>query len=477
MNTLLRCWIFLGCLGGLTLDQRGWAAEAGPASPESTPVASDAAQKTSELKVATFSCDLTPPLGSPIYPSYKPLEIIEEPLLGKGIILQAGSKRYVLCAVDWCTLCNSSHELFRQKLAKAVDTPVDHVSVHTVHQHTAPNINGDVQRLLDKYPNPPPYVNFALLEEVTDRLAGAARDALKRLEPFDRVGLGQARVEKVASNRRILRDGKILGRMSSCKDPQLQAEPEGRIDPFLKTITLARGDKPLVRLHYYATHPQSFYYDPRASSDVPGFARQRLEKKEGVFQIYFTGCAGDVAMGKYNDGTRQARDVLTERLYKAMEESVSATRWEPVETIVWKTVSVKLPPRKEPTTEKLQRILEDPKAPILTRINVAAQQAYAERADRPIEIALLQIGPARVLHLPGECMIEFQLYAQSLVPDQFLAVAAYGDDGPGYICTEASFKEGGYEPSASKVAPESEHILKEAIRTLLGVQTPQAKTP
>jgi len=68
-------------------------------------------------------------------------------------------------------------------------------------------------------------------------------------------------------------------------------------------------------------------------------------------------------------------------------------------------------------------------------------------------------------------MIDFQLYAQSLVPDRFLAVAAYGEGGTSYICTEASYKEGGYEPSASNLAPEAEQVLKKAIRTLLGVPT------
>ena len=52
-------------------------------------------------------------------------------------------------------------------------------------------------------------------------------------------------------------DGKLHGRMSSCTDPAQIALPEGNIDPFLKTITFARGEKPLARLHYYATHPQN----------------------------------------------------------------------------------------------------------------------------------------------------------------------------------------------------------------------------
>jgi len=93
--------------------------------------------------------------------------------------------------------------------------------------------------------------------------------------------------------------------------------------------------------------------------------------------------------------------------------------------------------------------------------------AFAERIDRPLDVSLLKIGPAWLLHLPGECMVEFQLYAQELVPEQFLAVAAYGDTGPGYICTEKSFSEGGYEPSASRGGPKSEHVVKKVIKQLL----------
>ena len=60
----------------------------------------------------------------------------------------------------------------------------------------------------------------------------------------------------------------------------MRALPEGTIDPYLKTITLARGEKPLVRLHYYATHPQTPYGDGRASSDMRG-RRPRRARAEG----------------------------------------------------------------------------------------------------------------------------------------------------------------------------------------------------
>jgi len=425
-----------------------------------------------KLRVATFCSDVTPPLGSPSYGG-KPLETVETRLLAKGIVLDDGRQRYVLCAVDWCGLCGSAHMLFRDKIAAGAETDVSNVAVHTVHQHTAPYLPIGSLEIRDKAGNPPEGVDPPVVHQIADRLGEAVRKSLDRFQPFNSIGTGQAKVDRVASARRILTgDGKIRTRWSACTDPELRAEPEGYIDPMLKTITLAQGDKPLVRLHYYATHPQSFYGDARVCYDVPGFARERLEEKEKVFQIYFTGCAGDVVMGKYNDRTPQARTELTDRLYAGMEASVASTQMAPVERIDWRTLPVVLPLKDETEHDvaKNRAVMEDAKTPDKERMQAARRIALAEWMTQPLQLTLLRMGPAELVHVPGESMIEFQLFTQKQKPDRFVAVAAYGDLATGYICTEQAFSEGGYEPSASHVAPKSEAILKEAICKLLELE-------
>ncbi|NQT16008.1 MAG: hypothetical protein HQ582_24850 [Planctomycetes bacterium] len=426
------------------------------------------------LQVATFQCDVTPPLGEAIYSGYQPLATVEHPLLAKGIVLDDGRRRYVLCSVDWCELCNSTHTLFRQKMAAAAGTETACVAVHTIHQHTAPMGDADAFKLLEKLENPPPHPRPALFEEMAGRVARAVEQSLQRLEPFDSLGTGQAKVERVASSRRVpIEGGGIRVRWSSCRDPDLRAEPEGYIDPYLKTVTLARGNKPLVRMHYYATHPQSFYGDPRASYDFPGIAREALQQEEDVFQIYFNGCGGDVTAGKYNDGSPKARDELAARLLAGMKASVASTRLQPAPVIEWRTTPVILPLRTDPgyTAADRSEAMGNAKLSPSTRIYRGAMRiAFADRIEEPIQLSSLEIGPVRILHLPGESMIEFQLYAQRLLADGFVAVAAYGDCGPGYICTEKAFDEGGYEPTDSLVVPRSESILKTAIRQLLGVE-------
>jgi hypothetical protein len=245
-----------------------------------------------ELRVATFRCDVTPPLGYVTYPpAFAPLEKIEHPLLAKGIVLDDGGRRYVLCAIDWCGLCNSTYDLFRRKVAEGAGTDPARVAVHTIHQHTAPLADSGAYRLLLQTKNPPACPDLKFFDQTADRLGAAVHGSLGRLQPFDRIDAGEGKVDCVASTRRLIeKDGKVhrpRWSLVTGRDLPLRDEPEGLTDPMLKTITLAQGDEPLVRLHYYATHPQSFYHDPRVTYDFPGMAREELEKKENVFSGLF----------------------------------------------------------------------------------------------------------------------------------------------------------------------------------------------
>ena len=424
------------------------------------------------LRVATFRCDVTPWPGETLVWTAK-LVKVEEPLLAKGIVLEDGANRYVLCALDWCLLANDSELSFRKALADAAGTDPARVALQCLHQHAAPYADEGAHRLLDAAPTPLPHLSPKFLDAARGLLAGAAQEAATRLEPFDRVGIGQAKAERIASTRR-LRDenGKILTRWSSgAKDPKMAAAPEGPIDPWLKTITLARGNKPLVRLHYYATHPQTFCCDGRASADFVGLAREAVEREDKVFQIYFTGCAGDVTAGKYSDGSPQAQAELAQRLKAAMLASIAQTRFTPAKSAVWRTQLFTLPLRaaKDQATAQSRAWLENPAQPDSLRVYKGAMRlSFVERLGRPIMVSSLQLGKVHILHLPGEPMVAFQFFAQQTKSRDFVAVAGYGDCGPAYICTDKALAEGGYEPSATNVGPGSEALLKAAIQALLG---------
>jgi len=424
------------------------------------------------LHLAVFRCDVTPPAGHPLCGGWiEPVRGVDDPLLALGVVLLGAGAPVVLCAVDWCGIRNDANLAWRQALARATHTTPERVAVQCVHPHNAPFADLEAQRLIQAAPGAPASLDLKFFEQAVQRSAEAAQAALMKTTPFTHFGIGQAKVDQVASNRRIIGpDGRVrIMRFSSTKNPDVRAEPEGLIDPWLKTLSFWNGEQPLAALHYYATHPMSYYGDGRVSSDFCGLARQkRADEDPRVFQIYFTGCAGNVTAGKYNDGAKENRPVLRDRIHTAMVAAWKATERQAVATWQWRVAPLQLQARAEKSfgAEESRQVLEDAKAAKPKRGNAAFQLAWLKRLERPIDLMCLDLGRALVLHLPGEPFIEYQLKAQQVGKDRFVCVAGYGDGGPGYIPTDKAFLEGGYEPTVALAAP-CEDKLNQAIAKLL----------
>jgi len=429
------------------------------------------------VQMATFVADITPRVGEIVYwgsRSEAEARLIEHPILAKGIVLEDAGSVYVLCAFDWGGICNDAHDVAREKLAAAAGTSPARVVAHSIHQHTSPSPDTNAQRILDRAPGGLQTTDVAHFEKSTDAVAAAIRDAMKRLQPVTHVGTGIAPADRLASSRRIrLPDGTIGTRLSSGKDPVERMWPEGKIDAFLRTVSFFRGDRPLASLHYYATHPQAHYGNGRVTYDVPGLAREQLEKETGVFQIYFTGRVGDVAMGKYNDGDPANRAILADRLHDAMLRSTASIKdRHSVTPIRWQSETLRLQPRRAPEFSEpvCQKIVQDANAKPDDRIKAAMMLAFRERVQsgHSLDLSCLTIGPVKILNLPGEMFVEYQLFAQRAAPaGTFVAVAAYGDCAMWYVCDNQAYTDrGGFEQTWSFIEP-SEEIVKEAIAKLL----------
>jgi hypothetical protein len=288
-----------------------------------------------------------------------------------------------------------------------------------------------------------------------------------------RIATGQAKVDRIASNRRVSRDenGRVRAmRGSSCRDAALQALPEGLIDPWIKTVAFYGQDRKLAACHYYATHPMSYYGDGRVSSDFAGLARKRRQNDEpDVLHLYFTGCAGNIAAGKYNDGSRDMRPVLVQRLYDGIVQSEKGLSPVPIDQAGWRTVEWLPPPRSGLSTEALEKQIADETAAVVNRNRPSLQLSWLRRLERrtPIVLSALHLDGVRMLHLPAECFVEYQLRAQALRSDAFVATAAYGDGGPWYIPVREEYPNGGYEVSVAFCDPGIDDQLTAAMKQLI----------
>jgi len=403
--------------------------------------------RSSKLQLATFDIDVTPPVGHDL--AYDPMnKSWDMGLRAKGIVLLGAGRPIVLVAIDWHGIYDECYDEFKRALAAAAGTTPERVAVHTLHQHDAPR--GDIQD------------DFVLA--ALHRLEMAVVNSLNNTRLVTHIGLGESEVYKVASNRRILGpEGNTVraGRMTSCRDSALRAEPEGIIDPMVDMISFWNEDEPVAVLSFYATHPQSYYRTGIPNPDFPGIARfMRQLAVPDALHVHFTGAGGNIGAGKYNDGSKENRLILAERLADGMKRAWESTELRPIfaNSVVWNVESVALPANNPQDNVSYYRPKPD-----------SYYNPYLEwyKSGGKIDLQCLTLGQVRILHMPAELFVEYQLAAKKMRSDLFIAVAAYGDDGPHYIPTASAFPQGGYEVGAARVTPDAEGILMGAMRKLL----------
>lgn len=405
----------------------------------------------SDYRLAIFSADVTIPLNHRcmgVLPT-KSKKIVD-PLYAHGFVLLGAGKPIVFCAVDWCEIRNGAYDQWRESLGAAAGTSRERVLVSSLHQHDAPVTDSDAAELLEDVGLKGELYDEKFHNETVARVALALKDSLSEAVPVTHLGLGEAAVKRIASNRRVVRDdgGVSFGRGSSSgRNPFYADAPVGLIDSMLKTISFWNGEQAVLAMHSYATHPMSYYGRGGVTSDFVGLAREQRQRDDfSVKQIYFSGCSGDVTAGKYNNGSHDHRLELKERLYEGM-----VAAWQTTEKVALKEISFRNTPltldyyqHENLKRGRLETTLNDESATVEQRILAAmglASRNRVEKRQQPIDFPCVDLGAAQIVLFPGEAFVGFQLIAQEMRADSFVFSIGYGECWTGYIPTNAVFAD------------------------------------
>lgn len=402
------------------------------------------------FRLAVFQADVTPPRGHRLLTGHrKPAEAVDEPLQARGFVfLPEGQQPLVVVSVDWAEIRNAAYDRWRSSLAEAAGTTRERVLLSCIHQHDTPLGDLAAQQLITEAQIDGQIIDPDFHEACVQKTARSLRDSLAHAVPVTHCGQGMGRVAELASNRRYLKpDGTATyGRYSGGGSSESRAAEEGIIDPDVRALSFWNGDQAVAVLNVYATHPMSYYGTGRVSIDFPGIARERRQSDEPqVFQIYASGCSGNVTVGKYNSGARELRPVFADRLYQGMKAAYATTRRHPIQQVEFRYVPLELPLRTEGRFARsvLSADLQNTQDPRRAEL-AALGLSWADRVERgqPIDVPAIDLGTAVLVLLPAEIYVEYQLLAQRLRPDQFVVVMGYGECGPGYIPIERAWEEG-----------------------------------
>ena len=213
----------------------------------------------------------------------------------------------------------------------------------------------------------------------------------------------------------------------------------------------------------------SYYGDGRVSADFCGLARRRMQKQEpDCLHLYFNGCGGNIGAGKYNNGSKEARVELTQRMFDGITTSNAMLKPELIQSFAWKTEDI-LPPLDPRFNEKqLLMGIRNKANRVVARNRPSYTVAFIRRVKEgiPITLSSLHVNDMSILHLPAESFIEYQLRAQAIAPNRFVACAAYGDGGPWYIPVKEAYPQGGYAVGVAWCSPQMDPLMSNGIQTL-----------
>ncbi|MGQ0551337.1 MAG: neutral/alkaline non-lysosomal ceramidase N-terminal domain-containing protein [Armatimonadota bacterium] len=413
---------------------------------------------------------------------------VETDLWATVLVVDDGEARAGLVDVDLVILTQPEADAIRTAVAEVLGVAPEAVRVSLTHNHAGPPpSNWDwadqgKEALADYY---------ASLPELA---ALAARAALADLRPA-RIGVGTGE-SRVAKNRREnAPDGRIATGVN----------PTGVIDPHVFVLRIDGVDgAPSAAIVGYTMHPTTMGPTNRHfSADWPGHLKRTVEQLTGATCIFVQGATGNVGPGPegFTDDPRVIRKLgaligcEAGRVYfglhvppvefrheRIWESGAPLGKWTalplaesaPVVQTRVKTLSLPLLP--QPSVADAEAALKEQRGRLQDAINREASPAEVEdatfrtkranmaltrartfggRRDFPVELHLLQIGPAVLAAIPCEPFAEIALAIKSKSPFAHTWFGGYAGAWAGYLPVPEEYPRKGYEVDTTPYAPEA----------------------
>jgi neutral ceramidase len=160
------------------------------------------------------------------------------------------------------------------------------------------------------------------------------------------------------------------------------------------------------------------------------------------------------------------------------------THLEPIATTTVRAVSslleLPVPTVTEEQITAMRKVMAQPPQPgvdfTLDRVLAVKTLALASLGGKlAAEIQVLAVGPIAFVAIPGELFVELGQAIQKASPFKYTVIVEQANDTIGYLPNREAFEQGGYEPTAARIAPGGgEKIVAKAIELLntLGVPAP-----
>jgi hypothetical protein len=438
---------------------------------------------------------ITPPLGTPCALGLDDnlVEVFDD-LCVRALWLEHEGRAALVIAADVIGIYSGDAEEFSAQIAEAVSIPKNNIFLHSTHTHQTANSRWHIGELLKPYGLEEQFSSSEFKKLMVRGLVEAARQAKSSAVPCE-MAYAEFPVKDIASNRRIPIEGgaKVIFR-SSRPPADLREKPEGIIDPLCRVVLFrSLKEKSLVGVVNYSCHPSAAGGDegPYATGDFPGRGMAIAEKQTGNLRLlHLTGTCGEINPGKHvlsdslaPEDRKRDVELMGQRYADAILAALGEAKdWHSASSLDFRRESFGLTLQKNlPTLSEIRKKLEDSveeykklKAEGQTRPGKVRGlfEEYALSQSREgrlmTQAAALRVGDIRFAFIPGEIMLRFgEELRDHFGRPRLLNVSCSLDSGISYVVPQLYFDQGGYEPTATRLAPEAYDEMKEKMIGLL----------
>ena len=381
-----------------------------------------AQQENITLKVGVAKTNITPQTPVPMSGYGSRDEVfkgIHDSLYATAVVFDDGNQKAVLVTADLIGFSNQFCKETTDMIEKAAGIPGANVLISATHNHDGPvnntygiNENKDVAD----------YVAFMQIQ-----LVAVVVRASKNLVPA-RIGTGTGSCNMNINRRALFADGNIwLGR-----------NPDGPCDKDVSVVRIDDVSKNTLAVlinwpcHGTTGGPNNY----QISGDWPGATSRFVESGIGgeVIVPVTIGASGDInPIYGPND---QFSDIDAIGNILAIE-------------VIKVTESVKTHDRGSISTAK-RTIIAKGRKPTDNRL---PNQKLEPAADVEIYLSVLRVGAVVFAGISGEVMTEIGMEIKKQSPYSHTVVVTHCNGSAGYLLTDDTYKEGGYEAMVSKTMP------------------------
>ena len=379
------------------------------------------------VSITPLEADIPTQLGGYGERNGQPATGVHDTIYAKVIVMKSGDTLAALVGLDICT---TPWSLVEDTLKKAALPGLSTENVLFSASHTHGGLEGMAMDRNNVLGNPHIGVySEEMLNFVSDRVAGALKEAAARLEAVT-AGTGVVRLAGMNRNRRH------------------EGAPTDE-DMTVLRLDRANGTALAVVVNYTAHGTIMTEKEMEVSGDWAGSMQRTLEDLIGgdVTCVYTNGSEGDVAPRGYTGGSRyEMAEQYGRRVAIAAEKLTGAIRTGPVEHFAVMTHSVPLPPKK--ASPDFMKIAGD-------EYNVdQAQLGMALEVLFPSEAPLygLRVNDFHMITVPGEPITAIGLAIKEALRQGGAGhpvIASTTNAHIGYILTKEEYALSGYEVTAS----------------------------